>query len=214
MRRAVIVVLVILGLLVVADRVALAAAEHVVAGRIQTDQRLAQRPDVTIHGFPFLTQALAGRYDQVTVHVRGLRNRRMPVAKLSVVLNGVHVPLGAVTSGHLSQVPVDRASATILLTYDDVNAYLGDHLHVSQGDNGQVKVAGSVTVAGRTVSASASGRVDVRGDDLAVAVGQGLDFTIPLSGLPFRIGLVGAKATKAGIEVSATAAGLVLHPSF
>ena len=213
MRRLVIAVLVILGLLVVADRVALAAAEHVVAGRIQTDQGLSERPDVTIHGFPFLTQALAGKYDRVTVHVKGLSNRTVPVAKLTVDLNGVHVPLGAVTSGHLSRVPVDRATATILLSYDDVNAYLGNHLHVSQGDNGEVKVTGSVTVAWQTVSASASGRIDVRGNDLVVAVGQGLDFTIPLSGLPFRIGLVGAKATKTGIEVSATAAGLVLHPS-
>jgi len=213
MRRGVIVVLVILGLLVVADRVALVAAEHVVAGRIQTDQGLAERPDVTIHGFPFLTQALAGRYDQVNVHVRGLRDRTVPVAKLTVDLHGVHVPLGAVTSGHLSRVPVDRATATVLLSYDDVNSYLGRHLTVSEGDNGQVKVTGSVSVAGQTVSASASGKVDVRGNDLVVAVGRGLDFTIPLSGLPFRIALVGAKATKAGIEVSATASGLVLHPS-
>ncbi|HMC67850.1 MAG TPA: DUF2993 domain-containing protein, partial [Mycobacteriales bacterium] len=196
-----------------ADRVALAAAEHVVAGRIQTDQGLSERPDVTIHGFPFLTQALGGRYDRVTVHVRGLRNRTVPVAKLTVDLSGVHVPLSAVTSGHLSRVPVDRATAKVLLSYDDVNAYLGKHLTVSEGDNGEVKVTGSVTVAGQSVSASASGKVDVRGNDLVVAVGQGLDFTIPLGGLPFRIALVGAKATKAGIEVSATASGLVLHPS-
>jgi hypothetical protein len=214
MRRVVIVLLVILGLLVVADRVALAAAERVVAGRIQTDQGLSARPDVTIHGFPFLTQALSGRYDQVTVHVRGLRDRTVPVQKLTVDLRGVHVPLGAVTSGHLSRVPVDRAAATILLSYADVNSYLGGHhLSVSQGGNGEIKVTGSVTVAGHTVSASASGKIDVRGSDLVVAVGQGLDFTIPLGGLPFRIALVGAKATKAGIEVSATASGLVLHPS-
>jgi len=118
-----------------------------------------------------------------------------------------------VTSGHLSRVPVDRATATVLLSYDDVNSYLGNHLTVSEGEDGQVKVTGSVSAAGQTVSASASGKVDVRGNDLVVAVGKGLDFTIPLSGLPFRIALVGAKATKAGIEVSATASGLVLHPS-
>jgi len=214
MRRAVIVVLVIVGLLVIADRVALATAEHVVAGRIQTDQGLSERPDVTIHGFPFLTQALAGRYDQVTVHVRGLSNRTVPIAKLTVNLHGVHVPLGAVISQKLTRVPIDRATATVLLSYDDVNAYLsGHHLSVSEGEDGQVKVTGTVTVAGNTVSASASGRVDVHGDDLVVVVGKGLDVTIPLGGLPFRIALVGAKATKAGIEVQATASGLVLHPS-
>lgn len=214
MRRAVIVVLVILGLLVIADRVAVVAAQGVVAERIQSDQGLSQRPDVTIHGFPFLTQALSGRYGQVTLHVQGLRNRTVPVQRLTVDLHGVHVPLGSVISQHLTRVPVDRATAKVLLSYDDVNSYLsGHHLSVSEGEDGQVKVTGTVTVAGNTVSASASGRVDVRGEDLVVAVGRGLDFTLPLGGLPFRIALVGAKATKAGIEVQATASGLVLHPS-
>jgi len=214
MRRAVIVVLVILGLLVIADRVAVVAAEGVVAQRIQSDQGLSQRPGVTIHGFPFLTQALSGRYDRVTLHVQGLRNRTVPVQRLTVDLHGVHVPLGAVISQHLTRVPVDRATAKVLLSYDDVNSYLsGHHLSVSEGEDGQVKVTGTVTVAGNTVSASASGRVDVHGDDLVVVVGKGLDVTIPLGGLPFRIALVGAKATKAGIEVQATASGLVLHPS-
>jgi len=214
MRRVVIVVVVILGLLVVADRVAVATAQRVVAQRIQTDQQLQQQPDVTIHGFPFLTQALGGRYDHVTLTVDDLRDRAVPVTKLTVDLHGVHVPLGSVLSGHVSRVPVDRATATVLLSYADVNSYLGGHhLTVSQGDNGEVKVTGSVTVAGSTVSASASGRVDVRGSDLVVTVGRGLDFTLPLAGLPFRIALVGAKATKAGIEVQATASGLVLHPT-
>src|SRR3954453_23691409 len=175
MRRAVIVVIVILGLLVVADRVALAAAEHVVAGRIQDDQGLSERPDVTIHGFPFLTQALAGRYDEVTLHVQGLRKRTVPVQRLTVDLHGVHVPLGAVISQHLTPVPADHATAKVLLSYDDVDSYLsGHHLTVSEGDDGQVKVTGSATVAGNTVTASASGRIDVRGSELVVEVGKGL----------------------------------------
>lgn len=214
MRRAAIVIVVILGLLVVADRLAVVAAQGVVASRIESDQGLSQRPGVTIHGFPFLTQALSGRYGRVTLRVNGLRDRTVAVQRLTVDLHGVHVPLGAVMSQHLSRVPIDRANATLLLSYDDVNAYLaGHHLTVSEGDNGEVKVTGSVTVAGRTASASASGRIDVRGDDLVVTVGHGLDVTLPLGGLPFRIALVGAKATKAGIVVQATASGLVLHPS-
>jgi hypothetical protein len=213
-RRLVVVVLVIVGLLVVADRVAVVAAQRVVAQRIEADQQLSQQPKVSINGFPFLTQALAGRYDHVTLTLRDVRAHSLPVHTLTVDLHGVHVPLSAVTSGHVSRVPVDKATATILLSYDDVNSYLSsDHLNVGAGADGQVKVTGNVTAAGHSVSASASGRVDVRGSDLVVAVGQGLNFTIPLGGLPFQIALVGAKATKAGIEVQATASGLVLHPS-
>jgi hypothetical protein len=213
MRRAVVVVAVILGLLVVADRVAVLAADNVVAARIQTDQNLSQRPDVSIHGFPFLTQALAGRYDDVTLTLHDLHDTAVPVRTLTVDLRGVHVPLGAVTSQHLSRVPVDRATATVLLSFAGLNSYLGDkHLVVSGGADGQITVTGSATVLGKTVSATGSGRIEVRGSDLVVTVGHGLDFTVPLSGLPFRIALVDAKATKAGIVVQATASGLVLHP--
>lgn len=214
MRRALIVLAILLGLLVVADRVAVVAAQSVVASRIQSDQGLSKQPGVTIHGFPFLTQALAGRYGRVTLQVQDLRDRAVPVQRLTVDLHGVHVPLGAVISQRLSRVPIDRATATLLLSYADVNSYLGGHhLSVSEGADGEVTVTGSVTVAGHTASASASGRVDIQGNDLVVTVGHGLDVTLPLGGLPFRIALVGAKATKAGIVVQATASGLVLHPS-
>jgi hypothetical protein len=213
MRRWLVVLVVILGLLVVADRVAVVAADNVVATRIQSDQQLSQRPHVSIHGFPFLTQALGGRYDDVTLTLHDLHDTAVPVRTLTVDLRGVHVPLGAVTSQHLSRVPVDRATATILLSFAGINSYLGDkHLVVSAAADGDIKVTGTATVLGKKVTASGTGRMDVRDNDLVVTVGRGLDFTVPLSGLPFRIALVGAKATKAGIVVQATASGLVLHP--
>src|SRR4051794_30752332 len=213
MRRTLIVVVVVIGLLVVLDRVAVLAADRVVANRITTEQNLSQRPDVSIGGFPFLTQALAGRYDSVTLTMHDLRRATVPVHTLSVHLSGVHVPLGAVVHGHVSSVPVDRATAKLLLTYGDLNAFLGSrHFTVSDGGNGEVKVSATATVAGQTLSADGRARIQVRSSDLELTVGPGIDITIPLGGLPFRIELVGAKATKSGVEVTATAAGLVLHP--
>jgi hypothetical protein len=213
MRRVVIVIVVILGLLVVADRVAVVAADNAVAAQIETDQGLSQRPHVSIHGFPFLTQALAGRYGDVTLTLHDFHHTGVPVRTLTVDLHGVHVPIRAVVSQHLSRVPVDRASATILLSFAGLNTFLADkHLSVSAGSGGDIHVTGTATVLGRRVTASGTGHIDVRGSDLVVAVGHGLDFTIPLGGLPFRISLVSAKATNAGIVVQATASGLVLHP--
>ena len=213
MRRWIVVTVVIVGLLVLADRLGVAAADRAVAVRIQTDQGLSQRPDVSIHGFPFLNQAIDGRYDDVTLTLHDLHRSGVPVHTLTVDLHGVHVPLRAVFAGHVSRVPVDRANASLLLSFGDLNNFLaGKHVSVSEGANGEIKVSGSVTVLGRTVTASGSGRIDVRGHDLVVTVGHGLDFSIPLGGLPFRIALVSAKATKAGIVVQATASGLVLHP--
>ena len=214
MRRWIVVTVVIIGLLVIADRVAVAAADHAVAARIQTDQQLSQQPRVSIHGFPFLTQAIGGRYDDVTLTLHDLHRSGVPVRTLRVDLHGVHVPLRAVIAGHVARVPIDRASASLLLSFDGLNSFLADkHLSVTQGTNGEIRVTGRVTALGQTVTASGAGRIDVRGNELVVTVGRGLDFTIPLDGLPFRISLVSAKTTKAGIVVQAAASGLVLRPT-
>lgn len=213
MRRVVVVVIIVLGLLVVADRVAVLAADREVANQVQADQHLSARPGVSIGGFPFLTQALLGRYDDVTVTMHDLHRTAVRVQTLTVTLRGVHAGLGALLSQHLSTVPVDRATATVLVSYADINSYLGTRdLVVSDGGNGEVKVAGSVTALGHTVSASAKGKVEVHGSNVVVTVGNGLDFTIPLGGMPFAIVLVGAKAGNSGISVSATATNVVLHP--
>lgn len=212
MRRFLVVLLIVVGLLVALDRVAVLAAERVVATRIQTDQSLPERPDVSIGGFPFLTQAIAGRYGSVTLTLHDLHRTVVPARTLTVHLTGVHVPLSSVIRGHVASVPVDRASASVLLAYSDVNAFFGGrHVSVSDGGNGDVQVKASATVAGVTVGGSLRAQVEVKGSDLVIAV-NGLDLTIPLGGLPFRIALVGAKATKAGVVVTGTAAGLVLHP--
>lgn len=212
-RRLLIALAVIVALLVVADRVAVASADHVVAGRIQAEQGLDSRPSVSIHGFPFLTQAIGGTYTDVTLTMHDLRRGGVPVRTLSVRLRGVHVPLRAVLSQRLHSVPIDHATATVLITFADLNAFLDPrHLHVDAASGGRLRVTGSVTLLGRTLSASGTGRLDVKGDDVVVGVGHGLDFTIPLGSLPFRIVLVGAHATSQGVVVTATASGLVVHP--
>lgn len=213
MRRLVFVAVVVIGLLVALDRVAVGAAERAVARQVQVDQDLTARPGVSIGGFPFLTQAVAGRYDDVTITMHDLHRTRVRVDSLTMHLHGVHAGLGAALSQHLSAVHVDRATATLVVSYADLDAFLGDrHLQVSDGGGGEVKVSGSATVAGQTISASARGRIDVRGSNVVVTVGQGLDFTVPLGGMPFSIKLLVANATKTGIEVTATATDVVLHP--
>jgi hypothetical protein len=212
-RRLVIIVVVLVALLVVLDRVAVVEADHVVAARIQTQEHLPSRPSVSIGGFPFLTQALGGTYDDVTLTVHDFRRSVVAVDTISVTLHGVHVPLGSVFSQHLSSVPVDSATARVLLSYDDMNAYLRPKgITVSPAGDGQVRISGSVTVAGQQLSASGTATIDVTSDSLLLRAANAVSIAIPLAGLPFGISLQSAKATNRGIQVTATAQGLVLHP--
>jgi len=211
-RRLILALVVVVALLVVADRVAVHAADHVVATRIQTDQSLSSRPDVSIGGFPFLTQAIGGRLDDVTLTLHDVRRGPVVVNRVTVHLFGVHVSLGSVLSQHLKSVLVDRAKAEVLVTYSDLNSFLASkHLSV-EPDGTQLRITGSASVAGRTVSATGDGTLSVSGNDVVVTAGQQLGFSIPLTGLPFRIKLQSATVTKAGITVTASAEGLVLHP--
>jgi hypothetical protein len=212
MRRLAILVVVLVAALVVADRVAAHAADGLVARQIERDQGLASRPDVSIGGFPFLTQAISGHYGEVTLTLHDVRRGPVTVAQLTAHLVGVHVSLSAVFSQHLSSVPVDMATAGVFVTYADLNSYLSSkHLQVSDA-HGRLHVTGSITVAGQTESASADGQLRVSGDAVVVTAGRGLGFAIPLTGLPFRIHLESATVGNRGITVKGSAQGLVLHP--
>jgi hypothetical protein len=128
---------------------------------------------------------------------------------LTVRLQGVHVALHAVFSGSVPNVPIDRADARVQISYADLNAYLAQrHLHVADAGSGDLRVTGSAAGA----SVTGRGRLHLDGSTVDVVVGNGLDFTIPLAGLPFRITLTGTSVTRSGVEVTGTAAGLVLHP--
>jgi hypothetical protein len=212
-RRIFIVVGIVVALLVVLDRVAVVAADHTVAARIQTQEHLPSRPSVSIGGFPFLTQAIGGTYDDVTLTVHDFHRSVVPVDTISVTLHGVHVPLSAVFSQHLSSVPVDSATARVLLSYANLNTYLQPKgITVSPARHGEVRITGSVTVAGQKLSASGTATIDITSDSLLLRAVNAVTVTVPLAGLPFGIALQSAKATNQGIEVKASAQGLVLHP--
>ena len=195
------------------DRLAVVAADRVVAARIQTQENLSTKPSVSIGGFPFLTQAIGGTYDDVTLTVHHFRRSVVAVDTITVELRGVHVPLGSVFSQHLSSVPVDSATARVLLSYADLNNYLrGKGISVEPAGGHEVRISGSVTVAGQTVSASGTATIEVQSDSLLLRAANAVSVAIPLAGLPFGIALRSATATNRGIQVTATAQGLVLHP--
>jgi LmeA-like phospholipid-binding len=199
-------------LLVLVDRIAVIAAEHEVSTRIQQEQGLIDAPGVDIGGFPFLTQAIAGHYDHVTLKLSDLRRGPVPVTRLTARLSGVRVPLSDVIGRHLGRVPVDRASAQVLVGWAGLNDWLGSrHLRVGPGPDGRVRVRAAADVAGHRVAASAVGRLTVTTDSVRISAGSGLDVEIPLPGLPFRIRFISARSTRDGIVVDASAEGLVLR---
>jgi uncharacterized MnhB-related membrane protein len=226
-RLLILLVLFLVIVVVAADRVGAIVAAQVLSSKIKTDEGLAHRPDVTVAGFPFLTQALRGKYSDVRVTASDVVLNRLDVTTVAVQLHGVHIGWKAALHGNVHQVPVDRADGQVTISYAAVDAYLRSrHLTVSEGSGGQVKVTGSVTIAGHTIKASGLGTatishnvVDVHVHQISAAAGshvahlsvaQRINFSLPLSGLPFRIALGSVHATAAGIVATGTAPDIVL----
>jgi DUF2993 family protein len=210
----------LLVLLVVADRLAARVAGQVVADRIKASQHLTTTPKVTVEGFPFLTQLWKGDYDQVDASAVDIAREDVRASSLTLHLHGVHVSVGDVVSQSVKAIPVDRADGTVTLSYADVNALVAaSGVTVDAADAGKVKVTGTVTVLGRKVHASGLGTLaadpagikvtvsDVKAAGLTPAVtsllAQKLSFVIPTSSLPYGVKVESVTADSTGVTVSA-----------
>src|SRR3954470_16513979 len=72
LRILLIIVIVLGGIFVAADRIAVNIAESKTADKIKSSQRLGSTPDVDIKGFPFLSQGLGKELDEVDVSLSGV----------------------------------------------------------------------------------------------------------------------------------------------
>jgi DUF2993 family protein len=222
-----ITVVVLLGLAVVADRVAVGIAEDRVGQQLAEKGNLQGTPDVDIAGFPFLTQAVAGTYDDVRIALTAADLGQPEGTRADVSLRGVHVPLSDVLSGSVSQVPVDRIDGTATISYAFLAAQLGgDTTLRREGD--QLRITKTVELAGYTLPLTATGTVTLDGDQLVVDVqdasGAGVDvpsfllsrvsnlldlrYTIPA--LPFGLKLTSVQPGPDGVDVRVQATDAVL----
>jgi hypothetical protein len=235
--RKLVVVLVVLAGLVVVDRIAVGVAARQIADRVQESQNLAERPQVDVHGFPFLTQVIRGRYKEVSATVTGLDRDGLRLSKITVVARGVRVDLGDLLSGSVTSVPVDHATGSVLISYEDLNAYLQQRVDVAKvtvGKSGSdLKVTGSVDipVLDRPVSLSGNATVDISGENVTLrptavravtgflpgfaesSAREALTVHFAVKGLPFGVRLDSAKVTDDGIVFTAFADGLTLDTS-
>ena len=228
MRRLVLLLLILLTLLVGVDRVAVHLAETGVAEQAQQSGSLRNRPAITIHGFPFLTQALRGRYGRIDISATDLDRGGVRVARLEATLHGAEVPLRDAVSGSVTSIPVSGLDATALVTFADL-AHRSSVVGLTiQPEGALVRVTGRVTVLGMTVRVSALSQVTLKGTRIAVTarsvkvLGQStpavlgaltgaLDLLVPVGTLPYDLKLTRLKVTSNGVLLTARSGPTVLR---
>lgn len=224
--RLTIVVVVLVGLFVAADRIAVAVAQNLAAEKIQESQHLSARPDVDIAGFPFLTQLASAHYDsvQITAHdiPVGPAQRTLDLDTVTVHLNDV------TTADNYATIRAASATADARVTFADLARTLGVRILSSDGPD-RIKASVTVTIAGQTITGGVSARVtatssagiefsDVRATangagDLGAGLGAAFKVPIPLSGLPFNVQVTGLSVDSAGLVVQLAGRDLTYTPS-
>ncbi|MHC3469058.1 LmeA family phospholipid-binding protein [Streptomyces sp. 7R007] len=184
LRILLIVVVILGGLFVIADRVAVHLAQNEAADKIRTTEGLDSTPDVSIKGFPFLTQVASGELDDVQVGIKdydadtGAGSSGGPktirIDDLKADMKGVSF------SGDYSSATAAHATGTALVSYDELvkaakseptRIFPGVHAQVvglSDGGNGKIKVEIKVTVAGASQTYPVLSSVTVEGDTVQV----------------------------------------------
>ncbi|MFP1626202.1 DUF2993 domain-containing protein [Streptomyces sp. 5K101] len=148
LRILLIVGVVLGGLFVAADRLAVGMAESEAADRIKSSQGLSETPEVSIGGFPFLTQVLGRELNEVDVSLSGITavagGREVNVTEVKAELRQVRV------DGSFSSATAGRADGSARISYADLTeaaprgATVG-YAGPERAAKGQVKVTGPLT---------------------------------------------------------------------
>jgi hypothetical protein len=226
-RRLITTLVVLLVLLVAADRIGVVVAGRAVAAKLRTSASLQSDPSVTIRGFPFLTQALQGRYDQIDVKTGPLKRGGVRLSRLDVSLRGVRLTLAQALSGSVTGVPVEGLSATAVVTYGDI-ASLGTLMGITIVPAGSlVRVTAHLTLMGQRVTAVSESSVRLAGRAVLITaqklsvLGQSsgpltralagrLDLRVPVGTLPYGLALTGVHVDKQGLILEARSGPTVI----
>ncbi|MFJ7044013.1 DUF2993 domain-containing protein [Streptomyces sp. NPDC101112] len=229
LRILVIVAVILGGLFVVADRVAVGFAEDEVAQKLKSSEGLTATPDVSINGFPFLTQVAGGELDDVEVGISdyeattGNSDDSIRIADLTAHMRGVKF------SGDYSSATAASATGTATISYDELlKAAKSEPTRIlpgvtaqvtglSDGGSGKIKVNIKVSALGSSTTYPVLSTVTVDDDivkvhadnlpKLVVQAAEGqvrsiTDFQQKIDGLPGGIKLDKVEAASDGVEIS------------
>jgi hypothetical protein len=163
--RKFVLVLVVLALVgLAADRLAHRVATDEAESRLAAEGLSAV--SVEVGSFPFLDQVLRRQFDQVSVRASSLRTDAGRAELIRLTARDV-------TAGSDGTATAGTVSARGTVTYAEVLRQVDrEGLSLSGGGggggDGKVRVTGDVTFLGQTLTASAVGRVEVRGRRLQI----------------------------------------------
>ncbi|MEV4802909.1 DUF2993 domain-containing protein [Nonomuraea sp. NPDC049421] len=220
MRKLIVSLIVLVILLVAADRVAVAGVERDLANRIAASADLSGTPTVTITGIPFLTQAISGHYPEVRFDLGTFTYGGVPVRNLHGAAHDVTAPLDGILQNR-PDVRARRVTVAGTLSRATIDKYAPQGVKIG-GNGDRLTASGEVTVGAQKVKFDAEMRVELVDGGIRVQaekiegvpdqVARLVSYTIPFKGeLPFDVKVTGVRSVPGGLEFSAEASDVPIR---
>ncbi|CNE26958.1 Uncharacterised protein [Mycobacterium tuberculosis] len=228
MRKVLLVLLILVAVvLVAADRVGVRVAQDKIGEQVAAQYGLQRQPDVTIHGFPFLTQAVGGEYKHIEVAIGDWTEQGVTVSDVKVDMRGVNAPLAEVSKGSAASVTARTATASAVVPYAVIKQQAPKEVTSigPKGDDLAVEMTGNIL--GFAVSGTAVVEVKPTSKGIAITpvsvgsdgaaqiplalVKRQLTWVVPVADLPVGSRISEIQPTPEGLRVAATAQNVHLN---
>jgi hypothetical protein len=172
LRRTLITLVIVVAVAALGDRVANALAERRIATAV-TDAAADygaysdRRPDVTIHGWPFATQAWSGEFERIDIELRDVGAEGLTFPTLDMTAHGVTADWRDFATG-TSQITAEEVEVAGTLSRESLEELLRERTgyDLSIDENGTASVSTVVEAAGMEFEIVGTGAVELTEDRL------------------------------------------------
>ncbi|MCC3763956.1 DUF2993 domain-containing protein [Glycomyces sp. TRM65418] len=166
LRRLLITLVILVALVALGDRVANALAERRIATEVantaaENGAYSDQRPDVTIHGWPFLTQAWSGEFEQIDITLQDVGSNGLVFPSLELVAHEVDADWRELSNGGDAVARTLDVSGSV--SVDSIEALLAEEtgFELEINEDGTASLTGSQELMGVNVDLQASGQIEM-----------------------------------------------------
>lgn len=199
--------IVVLILLVIGDRVALAVAENDFADQA-VSSGLPVKPSVTIEGFPFLTQLAARNFHRVDLSASNIPAGPVTITSVKATLNGMHL------NSSFNGATVDHLTATVFVSFSSLaGAGGGDGITMTADGPDKVKITAGIGPLSDTeeakITQTGPDQISVQvlntGSPLGGLLSSFGSFSFNIPKLPASVHITSVAVTPQGLTVTAAA---------
>jgi hypothetical protein len=171
LRRVLIVLVVVAALAALGDRVANAVAEGRIADEVaataaENGAYSDQRPEVTIHGWPFATQAWSGEFEQIDISLKDVGAEGLVFPSLEMAAREVEADWRELRDGGDAVAGVLEVDGSIAVA--SIEELLAEQtgFDLDIDDDGNATLTTTEELGGVSVDLQATGKVEISEDEL------------------------------------------------